>query len=112
MQAERPLRVTTWPHVKHPATTRRIMLDVIIALAPAGAFGVWHFGWNALWLILASVISAACLEALIQKALKKPVTAWDGSASVTGLLLAYNLPATAPLWLAVVGAGIAIVLVK
>lgn len=113
MQQSRPMmRVTSSPHVRSPFTTSTIMLNVIIALLPAGIFGVIHFGWRALFLVLSSVVSAVIWEALIQFALKRPVTVTDLSAVVTGLLLGYNLPPSAPIWLAVVGSGIAIVLVK
>lgn len=112
MQTVPMMRVTSSPHVKNSITTTTIMLNVIIALLPAGIFGVWHFGGNALMLILVSVTSAVLWEVLIQRALKRPVTITDLSAVVTGLLLAYNLPPTAPLWIAVVGTGIAIILVK
>lgn len=106
------LRIASSPHIRSPITTRSIMLSVIVALVPAGVFGVVHFGVHALYLILAAVASAVAWEALMQRALKKSVTIDDMSAVVTGLLLAYNLPSTAPIWLAVVGSGIAIVLVK
>lgn len=113
MQAvQTPLRVTSSPHIRAPHTVRSMMLDVIIALAPAGLFGIYNFGFKALWLILISVASAVLWEALIQRIMKKPVTIKDLSAVITGLLLAYNLPSTAPLWMPVVGTGIAIVLVK
>ncbi|MDL2206866.1 RnfABCDGE type electron transport complex subunit D [Eubacteriales bacterium OttesenSCG-928-N13] len=113
MQPTKPLmRVTSSPHIRASQTTRSVMLEVIIALLPAGAFGVWHFGWTALELILISVVSAVLWEALIQRAMKKPITVTDLSAVVTGLLLAYNLPASAPPWMVVIGTGIAIVLVK
>lgn len=113
MQAVRPpIRVTSSPHIRAPHTVRSMMLDVIIALAPAGLFGIFNFGLKALWLMLISVASSVAWEAVIQKIMKKPVTVGDLSAVITGLLLAYNLPSTAPLWLPVVGTGIAIVLVK
>lgn len=105
-------RVTSSPHLRAAHTTRSIMLDVIVALLPAGACGIYFFGLNAALLILTSVISAVVWEALIQKLMKRPVTVNDLSAVVTGLLLAYNLPSTAPLWMPVVGTGVAIVLVK
>lgn len=113
MQASRPLmRVTSSPHIRAARNVRSMMLDVIIALAPAGIFGIVNFGLNALYLILVSVASAVIWEALIQHIMKKPVTVNDLSAVVTGLILAYNLPSTAPLWLPVIGAGVAIILVK
>ena len=105
-------RVASSPHIRAGRTTRGIMLDVIVALLPAGAFGVAWFGLHALWIIAVSVLSAVAWEALCCWMVKKPYTVRDLSAVVTGLLLAYNLPPTVPLWLPIVGTGIAIVLVK
>lgn len=105
-------RVASSPHIRAGRTTRGIMLDVIVALLPAGAFGVAWFGLHALWIIAVSVLSAVAWEALWCWMAKKPYTVRDLSAVVTGLLLAYNLPPTVPLWLPIVGTGIAIVLVK
>lgn len=105
-------RVASSPHIRAGRTTRGIMLDVIVALLPAGAFGVAWFGLHALRIIAVSVLSAVAWEALWCWMAKKPYTVRDLSAVVTGLLLAYNLPPTVPLWLPIVGTGIAIVLVK
>lgn len=88
------------------------MQEVCLALAPAGIAGIILFGTQAAVLIAASVISAVLAEYFYQKLTHQKVTVGDWSAVVTGLLLAYNLPANAPVWLAVVGAVIAIVLVK
>ena len=88
------------------------MQEVCLALAPAGIAGIILFGSQAAVLIAASVISAVLAEYIYQKLTHQKVTVGDWSAVVTGLLLAYNLPANAPVWLAVVGAVIAIVLVK
>ncbi len=84
------------PHVRSALTTRRIMIDVIIALLPATACGVYFFGFNALITVLVSVAAAIGTEALIQFLMKKKVTISDGSAAVTGLLLALTLPPLAP----------------
>ena len=105
-------RVASSPHIRAGRTTRGIMLDVIVALLPAGAFGVAWFGLHALWIIAVSVLSAVAWEALWCWMAKKPYTVGDLSAVVTGLLLAYKLPPTVPLWLPIGGTGIAIVLVK
>ncbi len=112
MQANPMMRVTSSPHIRSQYTTPVLMGHVILALLPAGIFGVAHFGVNALWHILICVASAVGWEAMIQRALKRPVTVTDLSAVVTGLLLAYNLPASAPLWIGVIGSGVAIVVVK
>ena len=105
-------RVTSSPHIRRPRTIASIMLDVIIALLPAGVMGVYYFGYRAALLIVVSVASSVAWEALIRKAMKKPVTIHDLSAVVTGILLAYNLPVTIPLWAPVIATGIAIVIIK
>jgi electron transport complex protein RnfD len=102
------------PHVRSAETTGRIMRDVLIALLPATVLGVVFFGWNALWVVLVSTAAAVGTEALLQKLMKKKVTVSDGSAAVTGLLLALNLPVLAPelLWLPFIGSAFAIAIVK
>ena len=104
--------VTSSPHIRSSATTRRVMLDVCIALLPAGLAAVWFFGWYALALIAASTITAVVAEALTQRLMHRAVTVGDCSAIVTGLLVAYNVPASAPLWLPMVGSAFAIIIVK
>ena len=106
------LRVTSSPHIRAAHTVQSIMLNVLVALIPAGAVGVYFFGWRSLAVIAVSVLSAVAWEWLYCKLAKKPGTVGDLSAAVTGLLLAYNLPASVPLWLPIVGNGIAIILVK
>jgi electron transport complex protein RnfD len=88
------------------------MRDVIIALLPILAFGVYHFGIGALQVIIISVVTCVIGEILFDLAVKKPVTVFDGSAVVTGLILAINLPATAIWWMPVLGGLFAIVAVK
>lgn len=110
---QKKLIVSAAPHLhNHAATTRRIMLDVVIALLPTAAAAVWFFGGGALTLIVVAVLSAVAAEYLYQKLTHKPVTVSDLSAVVTGLLLAFNLPSTAPWWLAAVGSFLAIILIK
>jgi len=109
---QKNLAVSSSPHLRAKATTQRIMQEVCLALAPAGIAGIILYGANAAALIAVSVITCVLAEFLYQKAAKEKSTIGDWSAVVTGLLLAYNLPANAPLWLAVVGGIIAIVLVK
>lgn len=104
--------VSGTPHVRSKESIQSIMRDVIIALAPATAMGIFYFGVSALVLIIAAIVSAVVFEALCQKIMKKPVTVSDLSAVVTGLLLAMNLPASAPIWVAVVGSAFAIIFGK
>ena len=106
------LTVSTSPHIKSPVTTRSIMIDVLIALAFPCVWGIYIFGPRALSLLLISVICSVAFEALYQLLMKKPITISDCSAAVTGLLLGMNLPATAPLWIPIVGSFFAIVIVK
>ena len=109
---QKNLAVSSSPHLRSSASTRRIMQEVCLALAPAGIAGIVLFGAHAVALIAASVITCVLSEFFYQKLAKEKTTIGDWSAVVTGLLLAYNLPANAPIWLAVVGGVIAIVLVK
>ena len=102
----------TAPHLRTPRTTRSIMLDVCLALLPALGAAVWRFGTRALAVTAVSVISCVGFEALTRLALKRKQTIGDLSAVVTGLLLAFNLPATLPLWMIPIGALVAIVVVK
>ncbi len=106
------LTLSVSPHIHSGRSTRRIMLDVIIALLPATVAGCVIFGLRALAVIALTVASAVGFEALFNLITKKKQTIGDLSAIVTGLLLALNLPATIPLWQCVVGALFAIVVVK
>ncbi len=106
------LTVTSPPHLKNPETTHTLMFDVLIALIPASAWGVYTFGFRALVLILLSMAASVAFEAAYQFFMNIPVTVKDGSALVTGLLLALCLPVSVPLWLPVVGDFFAIIVVK
>ena len=106
------LNVSASPHVRSKKSTRGIMFDVAIALIPAAAFGVYNFGIDALILILTCIAACVLTEYVYQKCMKLPVTVSDGSALVTGLLLAMNLPSTLPIWMAVLGSIFAILIVK
>lgn len=88
------------------------MWDVFLALMPATIFGVWNFGIKALILIVVCVATCVLTEYIWQKAMKLPLTVSDGSAAVTGLLLALNLTATFPIWMAILGSVFAILVVK
>lgn len=104
--------VSAGPHIRSSVTTKSIMRDVVIALIPAGLFGIFNFGINALVLIAATVLSCVLTEYIYCRLMKKPVTIGDLSAVVTGILLAYNLPANLPVWMAIVGGVFAILVVK
>ena len=109
---ESALIVSSSPHIRSQESIQRIMLDVIIALIPAMLGSIYFFGLNALKLILISVASSVFFEAITQKFFNKPITIKDLSAVITGILLAFNLPASAPWWLPIVGSAFAIIIVK
>ncbi len=104
--------VSSSPHLRDHVSTRSIMQDVCIALAPAGIAAIVLFGAAAAKLILLSVITCVLSEYAYQRLTGQKVSVGDWSAVVTGLLLAYNLPASAPWWIPVLGGVVAIVLVK
>lgn len=106
------LTVSASPHVKSGDTVTGIMLDVIIALSPALIAAVRIFGWRSLLVVAVCVGSCVLSEYICRRVMKRENTIGDLSAVVTGLLLAYNLPAGIPLWMAVVGSAAAIVVVK
>ncbi|MBQ8126368.1 MAG: RnfABCDGE type electron transport complex subunit D [Kiritimatiellae bacterium] len=100
------------PHAHARISVSRIMLDVILALLPTTAMGIWYFGLPAVWTILVCVSTCVVTEALCRLAMKRESTVGDLSAVLTGLLLALNLPAGLPLWMAVVGSVFAIAVAK
>ena len=106
------LNVLSSPHISHNDTTGGIMLDVILALLPATICSFFFYGFRAIVLVAATVASAVASEYLWCQATKKASSLKDLSAVVTGLLLALNLPPDLPVWMAVLGGGIAIVIVK
>lgn len=112
MENNKQLLVTASPHIRSKRTVANDMLDVIIALIPAGAVSVYYFGYRALVLILASIATCVLAETIFNKCLKKENTIKDLSAVVTGILLAYNVPFTLPVWQLVIGAIFAIVICK
>ena len=106
------LVVSSSPHIHSPVSTKRIMLDVIIALLPAAIAGIIIFGLRALAVLCVTVSVSVIAEFLFNMATKKEQTVDDLSAIVTGLLLGLNLRADAPLWQCALGAVFAIVVVK
>ena len=112
MENNKQLLVTASPHIRSKRTVANDMLDVIIALLPAGAVSVYYFGYRALVLILVSVITCVLAETIFNKCIKKENTIKDLSAVVTGILLAYNVPFTLPVWQLVIGSVFAIVICK
>ncbi|MFR9301519.1 MAG: RnfABCDGE type electron transport complex subunit D [Fenollaria massiliensis] len=112
VQSEKLYRVSLAPYLRSKSTTQKMMLDVIIAMLPALAASIYFFGMNALMLTVVSVISCVVAEVFMQKLFKKKVTVSDLSAVITGILLAFNLPASAPWWMPVFGGFFAICIAK
>jgi Na+-translocating ferredoxin:NAD+ oxidoreductase subunit D len=103
---------STSPHVRDRQSVRKIMWFVVLALLPANIYSIYLFGINILILLAVSVASAVVSESLYQFFIKKPVTVSDGSAVITGLLIAMNVPTGLPVWMAAVGCFFAIIIVK
>lgn len=106
------MKVSSNPHIRSKSTTGSIMLAVVIALLPAAGFGIYNFGLSALVLILVTVLSTVLTEYIFEKILGKKTTIGDYSAIVTGMLLAMNLPPSAPWWIGMIGGIFAILVVK
>lgn len=106
------MKVSSNPHIRANTTTSSIMMWVVIALLPAAGFGIYNFGLRALAHILITIASCVLTELGFELLVKKPITIGDFSAVVTGMLLALNLPVSAPLWIGVIGGIFAILVVK
>lgn len=106
------LLVSSSPHMQTRTTTAVLMRDVVIALVPALIASVWIFGLRSLLVTAVSVAAAVLTEYVFEKAVGRDVTVSDFSAVVTGMLLAFNLPVTIPLWQAALGSIVAILVVK
>lgn len=106
------LNVSSSPHVRSNDTTKSLMTDVCIAMLPATAYGVFQFGLNALLVIIVTVAACVLSEYAFEKLMNKPITIYDMSAVVTGMILALNMPADIPLWIPALGGIFAIIVVK
>lgn len=106
------LNISSSPHVRDKSSTKSIMWDVVLALMPATVFGVYNFGIKAAILIAVCIATCVLTEYIWQKCMKLPLTVSDGSAVLTGLLLALNLSSTFPIWMAMLGSVFAIIIVK
>lgn len=106
------LIVSASPHIHTKTSISSIMRDVIIALLPAAACGIYFFGVRSAVVLIVTILSCVLGEALFELAVKRHVTISDLSAVVTGLLLGLNLPPEIPLWMAAVGSLFAIIIVK
>ena len=106
------LRLSTGPHILSKDSTQSLMLDVLIALIPTTAVGLYFFGFRAALVLCVAILASVLSELVWQKLMKQPVRLNDLSAVVTGVILGLNLPANVPLWMPALGGVIAIVLVK
>ena len=107
------LNVSPSPHVHGKESTQRLMLNVVIALVPAFISSVFYFGAGAVIVTATSVVSCLLFEYLIQRfVLRKPISITDGSALVTGILLAFNLPSNIPVLIIVIGSFVSIAVAK
>ncbi len=107
------LNISPSPHAHGKESTRKLMTNVVIALMPAFIISVFYFGAGAVIVTATSVISCLLFEYLIQRFMfKKPVSITDGSALVTGILLAFNLPSNIPVLIVVIGSFVSIVIAK
>jgi len=106
------LLVSSSPHVTNGESIPKVMYNVILAMAPACLVSIYYFGYYGIRVLVLSAIFCMGFEYLWQKVLKKPVTIADGSAAVTGILLALNLPPSAPWWLILVGSFMAVIIAK
>ncbi len=108
-----PIIISASPHVHSSRTSKKLMYDVVIALIPAFLVSLYVFGISALIVTSIAVISCLVFEFLIQKyLLKTEITISDGSALITGILLAFNLPSNLPIWMIIVGSLVAIAVAK
>lgn len=100
------------PHLLSRANYKTIIWEVALALVPALVIAIYNFGMSALWAVIYTVLAAMACEALCCFIRRKPLTLGDGSAFLTGLLLAFSMPVNAPWWLYIVGGAFAIIIAK
>lgn len=104
--------ISSSPHVRSKLTTGNVMYNVALSLVPAALFGVYNFGFHAFLIIAVAILTAVASEYVFDRIVKKPNTIKDGSAVVTGLLLALCLPGGVPLYIPFLGSIFAIIVVK
>ena len=104
--------ISASPHIRDNITVKSMMWDIVIAILPTAIWGVLFFQAHALYLILTCIITAVLSEAVCQIVLNRPITITDGSAFLTGLLLALVLPPSFPLWAGALGSVVSIVIGK
>lgn len=109
---ENKLYISSSPHIQGSASTARLMWTVLAALLPAAAYSIYLFGLPSLTVIVACVFSSVVFEAIAQRVMKKTLSIQDGSAALSGLILALTLPPGLPIWICVVGTLVATVVAK
>lgn len=103
------LTVSGSPHIHDSQSVKKIMYGVVIAMLPAMLASFWFFGMGAIQVTLVAILATLLFEYLIQRfLLKGPITIFDGSALITGILLAFNLPANLPIWIVIIGALVSV----
>ncbi len=106
------LKLSSAPHIGSNESIVKIMWMVVIALLPSSIYSVYLYGMNSFLLLVIGVLSAVITEAVFQLLMKQKISAHDGSAAITGLLVAMNVPPESPLWMVAIGSVFAIVIVK
>jgi len=106
------MSVSSSPHMHSGDSVNKVMWSVFFALLPSGLWGVYCYGVKALYLTVAAILTCVLTEAIILKLRRRPISVLDGSAALTGLLLAYNVTPRLPLWTMCVGAVFAITIGK
>ncbi|MCK5832228.1 RnfABCDGE type electron transport complex subunit D [bacterium] len=110
--SENKFIVSSSPHLRSGVNTSSIMWNVVIALLPAWVVGIYYYGPRAIWLTLLSIIAAVITEFAIQAIRKVPFSALDGSAVITGMLLAFNVPPGVPWWMVIIGSVVGVAIGK
>jgi electron transport complex protein RnfD len=109
---EKMFLVSSSPHMRDQDSIPKIMWTVNIALIPSLVMATYFFGYKAIWITALAVGAAVATEGIIQKLVKKPVRIYDGAAVITGVLVSFNLPASVPWWMPIIGSVFAIAIVK
>ncbi len=104
--------ISTSPHIKHSANTANIMWSVSACLIPAGVWGIFVFGLQALYVVVVSIAASMAAEMIMARLLRRNMTIGDGSAFLTGLLVGYNMPPAVPLYIPIIASVFAIIVVK
>lgn len=111
-EAKTLVTVSSAPHVRVNDSVSKIMWTVVVAMLPAAAYSVYLFGFAAFIIYAAAILSAIMAEGIFQLLMKRPLSILDGSAVITGMLVAMNVPPSAPVWMVCIGSFFAIIIVK